>query len=303
MSGWIKLYRQFRDWEWYQDSNMVHLYIHMLLKANHKESIWRGIAVQPGQFVSGRKALSVETGIPESTIRTCLNRLQESGTLTSKSTNKFTLYTLLKWEFFQEIDVFAASKSTNNQPANSPTINQLTHQQLTTNKNIKKERKEKKGTNVPKEKAAPSQSLVEFESFWSGCQKKVGKPAALKAWQKMRKENRTTLTGEQLLERYNSIVEMETKERGTAQYVPHPATWINQDRWDDDVIEPIKKYPFNQRVYYVTTEDTHPLNHDILAWVLDRKWYCDDKTGKVFNDKGELQTNITIDPEGDLEKW
>jgi len=163
--------------------------------------------------------------------------------------------------------------------------------------------KEKKGTNVPKEKAAPSQSLVEFESFWSGCQKKVGKPAALKAWQKMRKENRTTLTGEQLLERYNSIVEMETKERGTAQYVPHPATWINQDRWDDDVIEPMKKYPFNQRVYYVTTEDTHPLNHDILAWVLDRKWYCDDKTGKVFNDKGELQTNITIDPEGDLEKW
>lgn len=162
---------------------------------------------------------------------------------------------------------------------------------------------EKKGTTVPKEKAAPSQSLVEFESFWSGCQKKVGKPAALKAWQKMRKENRTTLTGEQLLERYNSIVEMETKERGTAQYVPHPATWINQDRWDDDVIEPIKKYPFNQRVYYVTTEDTHPLNHDILAWVLDRKWYCDDKTGKVFNDKGELQTNITIDPEGDLEKW
>ena len=26
ISGWIKIFRSFKNWEWYKDSKMVHLY-------------------------------------------------------------------------------------------------------------------------------------------------------------------------------------------------------------------------------------------------------------------------------------
>ena len=35
---WIRLYRKIQDWEWYQDSAMVHLFIHLMMKAHHAET-------------------------------------------------------------------------------------------------------------------------------------------------------------------------------------------------------------------------------------------------------------------------
>jgi len=132
MSGWVKLHRKLMEWEWYQDSNMVHLYLHMLMKANREPRKWRGIQVDAGQFIGGRESLSFDTGISVQTIRTCIARLQESGLLTSKPTNKYTIFTLVKWGSvgWGEED---ANQQTNQQlTSNQPTTNQ----QLTTNKKV-----------------------------------------------------------------------------------------------------------------------------------------------------------------------
>jgi len=40
-TGWLKLHRKFKEWEWYQDSKMVHLFIHLLVTANHQNKIDR----------------------------------------------------------------------------------------------------------------------------------------------------------------------------------------------------------------------------------------------------------------------
>ena len=37
MSGWIKIHRQILEWEWYSDTNTFRVFLHLLLKANHKE--------------------------------------------------------------------------------------------------------------------------------------------------------------------------------------------------------------------------------------------------------------------------
>ena len=37
MEGWVKLHRKFLEWEWYDKSETVHLFLHCLLKANHKD--------------------------------------------------------------------------------------------------------------------------------------------------------------------------------------------------------------------------------------------------------------------------
>lgn len=127
--GWIKLHRQLIKWEWYKKSEMVHLFLHFLFLANHKEKKWQGQVILKGQFVSGRKKLAAETGISEQTLRTCINRLKSTNELTSKATSKFTIFTVVNYEKYQQSNQQSNQQLTNNQPT--------TNQQLTTTKNVK----------------------------------------------------------------------------------------------------------------------------------------------------------------------
>ena len=80
--GYIKLHRSLIDWEWYTEPNMVLFFVHCMIRANHKEGTWKGYKVSKGQFISGRKVLSAETGLSERNVRTCIEKLVKSGELT-----------------------------------------------------------------------------------------------------------------------------------------------------------------------------------------------------------------------------
>lgn len=144
MDGWIKIHRKITEWEWYKNPNMVLLYLHLLVSANHKDNTWQGIEVKRGQLVVGRKQLSQNTGISEQSLRTCIKRLKSTNEITIKSTNKYTIITILKYEDYQSIDDKPTIKSTNKLTNNQPTTNQ----QLTTNKNDKND----KNIYIPKNK-------------------------------------------------------------------------------------------------------------------------------------------------------
>ena len=135
MSGWIKLHRQFKDWEWYNKSEMVHLFIHCLVKANFKDGNFQGIEVKKGSFITSIKHLSDETNISIQTIRTCLKKLQLTNEIEVKSTNKLTKITVCKYDSYQFESDEANKQLTNNQ--------QTTNKQLTTIEE-RKERKEEK---------------------------------------------------------------------------------------------------------------------------------------------------------------
>lgn len=126
--GYIKLFREITDWEWYKHPDMMRLWIHLLISANHKDNKWQGKIIKTGQLVTGRKSLSEGTGLSESTIRTCLKKLKSTSEITSKSTNKFTIITIVNWSKYQGK---STSKSTNNLTNNQP----AKHEKLTTNKN------------------------------------------------------------------------------------------------------------------------------------------------------------------------
>jgi hypothetical protein len=70
-----------------------------------------------------------------------------------------------------------------------------------------------------------------FESFWAAYPRKVGKGAAKKAWAKIRPSR--TMVGQMIAaihEQQNSV----QWQRNNGQYIPHPATWLNQTRWEDE---------------------------------------------------------------------
>jgi hypothetical protein len=132
-NGWIKLHRKFIKWGWYQKSEMVHLFLHFLLLANHQGKEWQGREINRGQFVTGLKSLKKDTGISIQTLRTCIRRLISTGEITNESTNKYRIITLINWGDYQGDSKKVTSKSTG-----KPTNNQqTTNKQLTSNKNVK----------------------------------------------------------------------------------------------------------------------------------------------------------------------
>ena len=70
-----------------------------------------------------------------------------------------------------------------------------------------------------------------FETFWKAYPKKVAKPDALKAWVKA-KINGDFEKVLQALERYKQSDQW-TKDEG--KFVPHPATWLNKRRFEDEL--------------------------------------------------------------------
>jgi hypothetical protein len=66
----------------------------------------------------------------------------------------------------------------------------------------------------------------EFDTFWKAYPHRVGKIAAMKAYEKARK----LATAEQLLE---GVAAYRQHKPGWQAYA-NPATWLNQGRWEDE---------------------------------------------------------------------
>ena len=135
MSGWIKIHRKVLEWEWFNKSEAVHLFMYMLLKANHKDGKWQGMEVKRGQFISSLGNISNATGISIQTIRTILKKLEKTNEIELKSTSQFTIVTISKYDCYQDENDETNKPLTNNQ--------QATNKQLTTNKNEKNEKNNK----------------------------------------------------------------------------------------------------------------------------------------------------------------
>ena len=125
--GWIKVHRKLITWEWYKKPNMVHLFLHLLLSANREDGRWQGIEVKRGQLIAGRNSLAEDTGISVQSVRTCLINLKSTNELTIKSTKKYSLITICKYEEYQ------LNEKEANQGVNQQTNPQLTINQPSTN--------------------------------------------------------------------------------------------------------------------------------------------------------------------------
>ena len=150
--GWVKLHRQFKDWEWYNKSEMVHLFIHCLIKANFKDASFQGIECKKGSFITSLKHLSDETNISIQTVRTCLKKLQLTKEIEVKSTNKLTQITICNYDSYQQ-----ESNETNKQLTNNQ---QTTNKQLTTIEEYKEYKEEK--NNIEERKTSFANTLKPF---------------------------------------------------------------------------------------------------------------------------------------------
>ena len=134
MEGWIKIHRSLQKWEWWDDANTLKTFLTILLNANHDDGRWMGQEVKRGQWITGRKKLANMVGVTERQIRTILKKLQSTGEVTIKPTNRYSLITVVKWDSYQVVEKPNDQQNAIKRPASD--------QQTTTNKNVKNEKKE-----------------------------------------------------------------------------------------------------------------------------------------------------------------
>lgn len=162
MDGWIKLHRKILLNPIAQKPSYLALWVLLLLKANHKETkmIWNGgiIVVKEGQFISGRKALSLESGIPKSTVEDILKFLESQHQIRQQKNTKFRLITIVNWETHQSSNIKSNNRATTER------------QQSDTNKKYNNEKNGKKNTLIKKQ-IIP---ITKTEEDWSEQSSLVG---------------------------------------------------------------------------------------------------------------------------------
>jgi|GEM_PF-3027718 hypothetical protein len=167
--GWIKLYRKIIHHPIFKESRTLHLFIYLLLKANHKQSRFlfnqKEITIERGQLITGIRQISRDTGLTNRQIRTRLVRLEKLGILTRKTTNKFSIITVCNYNYYQDTEGEERQGE-----------RQASDKQTTTNKNNKNDKNNKNKNNRdtrnseklegPEELEDPAEK--EFLSFWNG---------------------------------------------------------------------------------------------------------------------------------------
>lgn len=210
--GYIKLHRSITKWEWYTDANTARLFIHLLLTVNHFPQKWRGIVIERGQRVTSYKELSNELRLSERSVRTAINHLKSTHELTLSTTSKYGLYTINNYEKYQEVTL----KLT---PERHPSDTQATPDRQQSKKD-KKDKKDKK------------ESTAHFDAFWSAYPRKVGKGIAFKSFEKIKVDEALL---NQMLKAISEQVKSEQWRKENGRYIPNPSTWLNQERWNDEV--------------------------------------------------------------------
>lgn len=100
-TGFILLYRQITDWEWYQNPNTFRVFLHILLKANFTDGRFEGRDIKRGQLVTSLDHLSKETKLTVKEVRTAINHLIGTGELASESCNRYRVITVVKYNEYQ----------------------------------------------------------------------------------------------------------------------------------------------------------------------------------------------------------
>ena len=126
--GFVKLYRQLINWEWYDDIPTKVLFIHLLLTVNYKEGKWHGQTIKRGSRITSIATLSEETQLTTQQTRTALQHLKATNEVTIRTTRRYSYITVNNYDKFQQV----TNKTTNSRQTNDKQNDKLNDKQATT---------------------------------------------------------------------------------------------------------------------------------------------------------------------------
>lgn len=178
--------------------------------------------------------LAVKANTTRYEVRKCLDNLQEVGYLEREQSHdpggKFSgnVYVLQD----EPPTVVPNCRNGENRQLDLPLLVNLTQQK----KDLNKGQKEK--APIPPEGADGQEQL--FDRFWKAYPRHEGKEPARRAWRRLKPNIQLCHIMSAALERQKTY---ENWQRDGGRYIPMPATWLNQRRWEDEQPRPAQAAP------------------------------------------------------------
>lgn len=136
MAGWIKLHRDIESWEWIDDEFMYWFFTRLVMMANIEDKKWQGNIVKRGELITSYGNLADRFKCGSQKIRTAISRLVDTKEITIKTTNKFTVISIVKYDEWQSTDSVDNKQITNQKQTDNNQI--TTTKELNNTKNIRK---------------------------------------------------------------------------------------------------------------------------------------------------------------------
>ena len=232
MLGWLKLHRQLLEWEWYKCIFTTRLFLHVLMKANYRQQNERGVIVEIGELMTTVQSLSMETGLTVKQVRTCLNRLISANCVACKTTNKYTILSIVNYNKYQDAEEKRANKKTSKKANEGQTKGK---QEPTTKNYILKERKNNNIINniiYTHFSGEVVETGLTFDDFWNHYHTTTGKPKtdkdpALKKWDK--------LTADERQKAYDQVAAY-AKTNPNPVYLKKARTYLEDKAFNDELV-------------------------------------------------------------------
>ena len=84
-----------------------------------------------------------------------------------------------------------------------------------------------------------------FDVFWKAYPKKIGKLKAKSSFEKIKPDEHLLNLMVMKIDEYKSTKQWQ---EDNGKYIPHPATWLNQGRWEDEINLPVKPMTEQERI-------------------------------------------------------
>ena len=181
------------------------------------------ILSRPDNWETNSETLAREFDCGRDAVRTCLKKLQECGYIKLHKFQDDLGRWRSVWMVFEDAEQTPESENpTLGLPApGNPSLGKSGAIQRTDYKEPITKRQQKQTATDDR-----------FLTFWSIYPKKVGKDAARKAFEKRKFDEKTFA---HVLQSIDLQKVSEQWQRDNGKYIPNPATWLNQGRWEDEV--------------------------------------------------------------------
>lgn len=106
-----------------------------------------------------------------------------------------------------------------------------------------------------------------FDRFWAAYPRHTAKQTAVKAFEKINPDEALL---EQMLAAIASQKESDQWTRDGGAFIPHPSTWLNQERWNDELPKPVPRQKTVVAQQYEQRDYSQEAADDVPAWMMER---------------------------------
>ena len=127
MEGWISIHRKLIEASWFKKSEYVHLWLYLLLKANHKDKeVFIGnekILIKRGQLLTSRNKLSEAVHVQENKIYRILKCFENEHQIEQQKTSRYTIISIVNYDTYQKNEQVIEQQMNNERTADEQPMN------------------------------------------------------------------------------------------------------------------------------------------------------------------------------------